>query len=182
MAKKPNRIGHSPQTDGLKYGYRRLSYNVQVAASVYALLQAEVGDDEEYAGREAAKICGLIMARNFDDFFFVLPTKHDRDLKVDDLHVKDYNLTWKPEPRAQLSEMVRDRINTIAGHIVSSKPKVFHDAEARDVVWQTIPNTIDFLNACVREAKFDRLGTSEKYKRRLNRILEKVNKSSLRML
>lgn len=104
MARKPNREAHPPTAEGLKYGFRRLAYNAHVAAGVYALLQIPVKDEREFAEREGAKIAGLMMARNFDDFFFVLPKRKDKELKIDDLHVEDYGLTWNPDIAAKLDE------------------------------------------------------------------------------
>lgn len=107
------------------YTFRRLVYDMLVAAKSVELITFTKGD---YSAKEAAKVAGLLMARNLDEFFFkqhrlasqgknvACAYRYDDDVFVADLEIQN----WAANANAALSKRNRDRISKLVSHIVAN--------------------------------------------------------------
>jgi len=95
------------------YALRRVVYDTLIAAKA---LYVGRSSGRDFSAKEAAKVAGLIMARNLDDFFFMQTRKaarkgkakpHDAYHYDDDIFVCNFGLTWAPATNAMLSDADR---------------------------------------------------------------------------
>ncbi len=158
----------------LNYAFRRVLYDMMLAAKCVDSLSMSPRD---YSAKELRKIGGLIVARNLNDFFFVVK----QHKLIDDIDVTDFELsTWRPDPQAKLSKKDKNRINKIAGHIVARDPEPFRDdKEICSMLRPLIATGHQFVSACQKELKADFTGRAADYSRRLNRLLPSINLSIL---
>jgi hypothetical protein len=168
---KDNRKSTQKERD---YALRRIIYVVLVAAKSLDMIKHDGKGD--YSKKEVAKIAGLMMARNLDDFFFKRP--NPKKQHPDDIFLADFTLVWKPSS-AGLSAATNRRISKIAGHIVAWKLPVFTDDEAIKVIRPILEVAVDFVRSCVAHGDAKYTGHAKFYVRRLNGILKKLKIPSL---
>jgi hypothetical protein len=106
------------------YTFRRLTYDTLIAAKSVEMITFTKGD---YSAKETAKVAGLLMARNFDEFFFkqhrlarqgrnvACAYRYEDDVLVADLAIQN----WAANANAALSKRNNDRIGKLVGHIVA---------------------------------------------------------------
>lgn len=150
----------------LNYAFRRVLYDMMLAAKCVTSLSASAND---YSATELRKVAGLMMARNLNDFFFVVKEHRHSD----DIDVSDFLLVaWQPNSSAKLNKVVKTRINKIAGHIVASEPIPFKkDQEVCDIIRPLVETAHQFILACLKEAKAEYTRKAADYRRRLDGIL-----------
>lgn len=158
----------------LNYTFRRVLYELLLATKCVVALSTTAND---YSAKELRKIGGLIVARNLNDFFFVV--KQHRF--IDDIDVTDFELSmWRPDSQAKLNKKDKSRINKIAGHIVARGPDPFKDdKEISDILQPLIVTGHQFVLACQKELKAEYTGRAADYRRRLNGLLPSINLSVL---
>ena len=158
----------------LNYSLRRVVYDIMVASKSVASLSASGND---YSEKEMAKMTALLMARNLNAFLFV----HEY-VKDDDINVTDFiNLSsWTPSPSACMSEIVKQRIHKIVGHIVASKPSPFKDdEEIRNTIIPIIEQACNFVRECLAQNIAKYTGEAPYYVRRLNGLLPQIGLAKL---
>jgi hypothetical protein len=155
-------------TAAKNYAFRRLIYNLMVSAHSIILCRQET---KSIPNSAVMKICGLIMARNINDFLFNLrKTTRPYD---DDIFAADFNLSnWIPDQNNRLTKPIKDRINKIAGHIVSKDPKHFGDLKTIEpIIIPLICEGCYFANKCFEQSKAKYTGNARKYQEYLNKAL-----------
>ena len=153
----------------LNYCLRRVIYDMMVAARAAHSLSI---DQNDFSCKEMAKMAGLIMARNLNDFLFFVPDKP----KEDDINVLDFCIdNWHPSPKAKLRPDTKNRINKIACHIVAHRQDVFMDDEkTKEFMLPLIKECCSFVQQCLAENKAEYTGNASKYVCQLNGILVKL--------
>ena len=111
---------------------------------------------EDFSAKELRKIGGRTVARNLNDFFFVVK----QHKFVDDIDVTDFGLSmWRLDSQTKLKKEDKTRINKIAGHIVVRGPEPFNDdKEISDILQPLIATGHQFVLACQKELKAEYKG------------------------
>ncbi|MCH8148053.1 MAG: hypothetical protein IH987_08695 [Planctomycetes bacterium] len=186
----PMKDASTPATpDQRDYAMRRVLYNTLIAAKALDFVP-QSGDD--FSAKEMAKVSGLIMSRNLDDFFF----KQDRDAEKvtrrggtpnrqesyrmpDDIFVADFPIPWQPPTSAMISDRDYERINKLVGHIVADPPDPIKDTEACAIIEPLVRAAIEFVHSCLTSGTASYTGKAGPYVRRLNGILKELGISRL---
>lgn len=184
--KDPN----TPSTvDQRNYALRRIIYNTMIAAKSLHMLPLS---GKDFSQKELAKVAGLIMARNLDDFFF----KQQRDCAIaiqkgktpnpqasykqlDDIFVSDFALSWVAPSTAMIPQPEYQRINKLAGHVVAIPPKPFKDDAACQILKPLILVAVDFVRASLTGGNAVYTGKATYYVPRLNGTLAKLGLQKL---
>ena len=150
------------------YALRRVIYDAMVAAKAVEVMDSARGDS---LAKETAKIAGLMMVRNLDDFFPKSARKHKYP---DDIFVGDFSPTWTPSWKDRPTDVQRERINKLVGHIVAWPPTVVRDREARKLIIGGVDTAVQFVNHCREQNLAKYTGNAGKYWEQLNRICARL--------
>ena len=145
---------------------RRVLYDAMVAAKAIDLIATnEVG----YPAKETAKIAGLIMARNLDEFLSNRSGRYD-----DDIRLSHFGSSWVAPINFRIKDADRKRINKLVGHIVSSQPGVYRDKAAIDLIKPIVHAAVDFVKRCGTDGIADYKGKANAYALEINNLLTKL--------
>ena len=155
----------TPSNQEKEFALRRVVYDVLIAVkSLVEIPQVR----RDFSKKESLKISALIMVRNLNAFLYHTDYGH-----CDDIHSGDFGLTcWAPAANAALGKRLKERINKLVGHVVTSRPDPFKDdQEVSDVALPLIHESCEFIRHCRKVGGVGYRGAAKGYVLQLNSLL-----------